>query len=149
MNAYIYNADIYCEPCIKKLIAEIGPNVDEIEDSDSYPQGPNPNGGGEADCPQHCGDCGSFLENPLTAEGYAYVEEQAKQNPNTPVTRNWLEFYDINVSEEDDYYDDDDDEYWWEDYDDDYDDDYDWDDSDEIGDVRADDHDGPISDLVQ
>jgi hypothetical protein len=30
MNTYIYNADIYCEPCILKLIDEIGPNVDEM-----------------------------------------------------------------------------------------------------------------------
>jgi hypothetical protein len=82
-----------------------------------------------------CGDCGSFLENPLTAEGYVYVEEEAKQNPDSPVTREWLEFYDINVSEEDDYCDNDEEDYWEDDEchdDSDYDDE--WEDYDEIGD---------------
>ena len=56
----------------------IGVPVDEsMYDSDDFPKGPYPYGGGEADCPQHCDACGIFLENPLTEEGAAYVREAA------------------------------------------------------------------------
>jgi hypothetical protein len=44
-------------------------------DSDTFPQGPYANGGGEADSPQHCDHCAKFLENPLTSDGLAYVRE--------------------------------------------------------------------------
>ena len=37
--------------------------------------GPLPDGGGEADTPQHCAHCGVFLENPLTQDGVKYVVE--------------------------------------------------------------------------
>ena len=46
-----------------------------IEDSDTYPQGPYAYGGGEADSPQHCDGCQTFLWNPLTSDGYLYVME--------------------------------------------------------------------------
>jgi hypothetical protein len=49
-------------------------------DSDSYPQGPYSNGGGEADCPRHCDVCGIFLENPLTGEGIRYVSEKLTEH---------------------------------------------------------------------
>src|SRR5215467_8720050 len=38
-------------------------------------EGPYPDDGREADTPQHCDTCGVFLENPLTTEGYRYVNE--------------------------------------------------------------------------
>lgn len=44
-------------------------------DSERYPQGPYPDGGGEADSPNHCDRCGIFLHNPLTSVGYGYVNE--------------------------------------------------------------------------
>src|SRR5688572_15247517 len=95
MNAYIYCADIYCEDCGRKIASNIGSvQYDLRQDSDYYPQGPYPDGGGEADCPQHCGcgaDCvnaielkdgwkiGAWLENPLTQYGVEYVREQIKR----------------------------------------------------------------------
>lgn len=98
MQAYIYCADIYCEDCgraIRKRIKAEGfapadPRDETSYDSDEYPKGPYDEGGGEADCPQHCGsgaDClnalelsngtkvGAWLENPLTRDGANYVRE--------------------------------------------------------------------------
>lgn len=57
MNAYLTDCDFYCEDC-----APPG--------AESYPDG-----GGEADCPQHCAHCHEPLGNPLTAEGVRYVIE--------------------------------------------------------------------------
>ena len=56
-------------------------------DSGEFPKGPYDNGGGESDCPQHCGACHEFLENPLTSDGLEY----ARQNPRPE----WDSFYDI------------------------------------------------------
>ncbi len=74
MDVFIYCADIYCEDCGRAIqdqhMAQQG-----AEDSDTYPQGPYPNGGGEADSPQHCGSCGVFLDNPLTGDGESYVRD--------------------------------------------------------------------------
>lgn len=95
MRAYIYCADIWCEDCAKATMAELdAAGVQDDGDSDTYPQGPYSDGGGEADSPQHCGnrhDCpnghdvtaadgrtfhiGAHLENPLTSHGEAYVRE--------------------------------------------------------------------------
>lgn len=89
MEAYIYNADIYCEDCAETIKATLtGPDTG---DSDDYPQGPYPDGGGEADYPQHCGHCGEFLENSLTDNGANYVSEAVANNGAPEV---WREFYD-------------------------------------------------------
>ncbi len=95
MNVYIYSADIYCENCGKEIcksvkIPEYGPPYD----TGDYPYGPIPDGGGEADSPQHCGNisCGVFLENPLTEDGENYVKEIYAEGK-TPTTHEWFEFY--------------------------------------------------------
>lgn len=83
MDAFIYQADIYCEDCGEAIKAEIVQahrhtlSEDNMlkDDSDAWPQGPYSEGGGEADCPQHCGRCGTFLDNPLTGEGETYVRD--------------------------------------------------------------------------
>lgn len=82
MNAYVYQAALLCEDCGGQEIARINGIWERsslgampTEDSDDYPQGPYPNGGGESDSPQHCDSCGTFLENPLTSDGIAGVEE--------------------------------------------------------------------------
>jgi len=114
MQAYIYCADIYCEDCGEKIredidregLAPADPDDETSYDSDEYPKGPYPDGGGEADCPQHCGsgeNCinaielsdghkiGAFLENPLTSDGVKYVQE-AIQNGGE-VAALWAEWY--------------------------------------------------------
>lgn len=83
MDVYIFQADIYCESCGKGLRMEIpkpahADKEDESTyDSDEWPKGPYGDGGGEADCPQHCAACHEFLMNPLTGHGYDWLRAQA------------------------------------------------------------------------
>lgn len=82
MNAYVFQAALYCEDCGNAIKAELDlakktpdePDDEHTFDSDEYPKGPYSDGGGEADCPQYCDDCGEFLENPLTSDGMQWVE---------------------------------------------------------------------------
>lgn len=97
MKAYAYKAALYCEPCREKIKAARNavawPRVMK-EDSDYYPQGPYPAGGGEADCPQHCDACGAFLENPLTDDGREYVRAALERADGDPETlEQWRQFY--------------------------------------------------------
>jgi|SRR5579872_1177043 len=95
MNAYIYQADLLCDRCAKLVMADEQDHR-ESEDSDDYPQGPYTNGGGEADCPQHCSSCGLFLENDLTDDGINYVREVIrKANPSSPspAVLEWSQHY--------------------------------------------------------
>jgi hypothetical protein len=134
MNAYVYQADLWCEECAEEIMArldstiretaeaEVDIEIERLEkslgidlsdspkmrerlvnkrakaighdledessyDSDEYPKGPYPNGGGESDSPQHCADCREFLENPLTSDGYDYVRENQNDE--------WDSFYEI------------------------------------------------------
>ncbi len=83
MDVYIYQAALHCDECGHGICKDLkakgeapdDPKDESSYDSDDYPKGPFADGGGEADCPQHCDSCGVFLENPLTSEGAAYVEE--------------------------------------------------------------------------
>ena len=104
MNAYIYNADIYCEPCastIQQDLAQAEPlrnfpeELDEyLIDSNEWPVGPYAGGGGESDTPQHCGNCRAFLENALTSDGYEYVATAlADVGGDTATKEAWRGFY--------------------------------------------------------
>lgn len=107
--AYIYQADILCHDCASGVMANLagvkqhdGQPMAVSEDSDDYPQGPYPDGGGEADCPQHCGECGEFLDNPLTTEGYEYVREALSDyvwrgDGDRDVLAAWFERYSIGL----------------------------------------------------
>ena len=114
MNVYIYAADIYCEDCGRAIREEIynkgeapfGFGDETSYDSDEFPKGPYPDGGGESDSPQHCGagsDClnaielsdgckiGAWLENELTCTGIKYVQEAIQEGGE--VAELWAEFY--------------------------------------------------------
>lgn len=70
--AYIYQGDIYCRACGGKIELTCSENgVYPSEDSEEWPQ--DIGEPGESDCPQHCGTCGEFLENPLTDDGWDYL----------------------------------------------------------------------------
>lgn len=56
-------------------------------DSGEYPCYASADGGGESDMPAHCVACGEFLENPLTSNGMAYVQENPRGE--------WDSFYGI------------------------------------------------------
>lgn len=86
MMTFIYNADIYCQDCGESIRARrLGVGVVDNGDSDTFPQGPY--GPEEADRPQYCGSCGTFLQNSLTSDGLAYIQE----NPNSE----WDAFYSV------------------------------------------------------
>jgi len=81
MLVYIYAADIYCQQCgeaIRERITREGfapaePDDEWSYDSDEFPKGPYPDGGGEADCPQHCGagpECHNAIEFPPRLQGW-------------------------------------------------------------------------------
>lgn len=94
MDVYIYQADIYCDDCgvaYQKDLENTVPTLDR-DDSDNWPRGPYGDGGGEADSPQHCGDCHIHLENPLTPDGERYVIAAVASGAGV-VAGDWLEYY--------------------------------------------------------
>jgi len=104
MNAYLYQAELFCADCGEHLRSVLplpaGANLDDEStwDSDAYPKGPVADGGGEADSPQHCGDCNEFLQNPLTPDGIAYVRKALTIYESTGEGRDlilaqWRDFY--------------------------------------------------------
>lgn len=104
MDAYIYKADLWCTKCITKIKQELttpdNPDDETTFDSDDYPKGPYPDGGGEADSPNHCAECALFLENPLTDDGREYVREAVSQHRHDRYIKGtiklWSDFYEIN-----------------------------------------------------
>ncbi len=101
MKAYAYNAALYCEHCAELIKDDAAcAGFEDSGDSNDYPQGPLSDGGGEADCPQHCDDCGTFLENPLTADGVQYVQEVVNERRGC-CWEEWSKFYGISPKTED------------------------------------------------
>jgi len=112
MYTYMYQADLLCEDCgiaVKNDLNSQGKEPENIEneysfDSDDYPKGPYPDGGGESDVPCHCGSCGAFLENPLTRDGLEYVGEEIKTSlipgnrKTQTVIEEWIGFYGFSLS---------------------------------------------------
>lgn len=85
MNVYTFQADLYCWQCGESIQDDLrAESVIDYGDSDTFPQGPYANGGGESDSPCHCADCGVFLENPLTHDGLAYVQQALDRNTGKP-----------------------------------------------------------------
>lgn len=87
MQVYMLQAALICDHCASEFMANTPkpdhvvyfPNLNEYDessyDSDEWPKGPYPDGGGEADTPQHCDHCGEFLDNPLTPDGEECVRD--------------------------------------------------------------------------
>lgn len=105
-DVYVYAADLYCEDCGRWIRKELG-RKDASGGGDVYPDGPYPDGGGESDSPQHCGNdekclnammfdgvkVGVWLGNPLTTDGVEYLKEMLS-NPNaTPYQLALHEFW--------------------------------------------------------
>jgi hypothetical protein len=92
IDAYVYAADLFCEDCGRAIQKGMKKTSDNEDD---YPQGPYPDGGGEADGPEHCGNhdrclnamefagtkVGVWLGNPLTTDGVEALKEMLS-NPN-------------------------------------------------------------------
>jgi hypothetical protein len=120
MQVYMFCAALLCEECGVKartahrhsMPVDFDQDDESSYDSDNFPKGPYPDGGGEADTPQHCDRCSVFLENPLTGDGYAYVREAVENGHDAlasggalrivwrnPVVKQWSEFYGIKPGE--------------------------------------------------
>jgi hypothetical protein len=105
VDFYIFQAECYCENCVEKLKAELrkiepepANSDDETTfDSNEWPKGPFSDE--ESDSPDHCSNCGVFLENPLTSAGYKYVKEYMRDDPNSDVVKEWAEFYELSFLE--------------------------------------------------
>lgn len=94
MDAYVYRAALLCEDCAESVMGSLPHDTVDQGDSDCWPQGPYSDGGGEADCPQHCDHCHAFLENSLTHDGIRYVEEKIEAGEGNPAAlAEWREFY--------------------------------------------------------
>jgi hypothetical protein len=116
MDAYLYQAALLCADCAVitmneiELLNMLGGSSSPFRrtkpwtDSDSYPQGPYPDGGGEADTPQHCDACCIFLKNPLTTDGSRYLNEQLIEHArdgsgDADVLASWARYYNAQVYE--------------------------------------------------
>ncbi len=102
MDVYMYQADLYCAECVEKIKADLEKHNSlhwpaTQTDSDSYPQGPYPDGGDEADRPQHCAHCGCFLENPITSDGYAYVQTELTELLRSSPVGEWFDCYSFSI----------------------------------------------------
>ena len=114
---YIYNGDLYCQPCGKALVEQFNGlldadtrnvlgwsnNPDLYEDSNSWPQEYS-RGEGESDTPDHCGtmDCQRFLGRTLTPDGIEYVKQSVFHDLDQygaigPVVEGWMDFYGIDL----------------------------------------------------
>jgi hypothetical protein len=108
MDAYVYAADLYCEDCGRAIQDELKDDGHEdTGDSEEYPQGPYPDGGGESDGPAHCGadakcinamtlagvTIGAWLGNPLTEEGVRYLQEMLDAPNPSPYQRALHDFW--------------------------------------------------------
>jgi hypothetical protein len=118
MDAYVYQAALLCRPCaVEAMTALEGENMSDgsaysrvqvwphsWQESGYYPQGPYGDGGGEADTPQHCDHCNAFLDNPLTQDGYRYVNEKLTEHArdgsgDAEVLKQWSERYNSSLFE--------------------------------------------------
>ena len=121
---YIYNGDLYCQPCGKALVEQFNGlldadtrnvlgwsnNPDLYEDSNSWPQEYSRHDG-ETDTPDHCGtmDCQRFLGRTLTDDGVEYVKQSAFDDLTLrgtigDVVQGWLDYYGIDLESIDGYY---------------------------------------------
>jgi len=71
MDTYIYQAELICGFCATEIMKSLLPpdgfifDDDSSYDSDDYPKGPLPDGGGESETANFCGGCREPLNNPV------------------------------------------------------------------------------------
>jgi len=85
---YVYQSDVYCDDCgdlIRgKLHAQGKAPEDTMDlasfDSDDFPKDAEVEYE-ESDIPEHCAQCYKMLRNPLTSDGYQYVQSALNELP--------------------------------------------------------------------
>lgn len=87
MDIYHLRGELYCAKCA----------TDEME-------GPVSLGEGESDIPHHCGECGVFLENPITDRGRRNICDMIAKLEREGIgdedhLMEYLDYYDITESE--------------------------------------------------
>lgn len=111
---YIYKADVYCDECGDEIRGKLhaqGKTPEDTMDHSSYDSDDFPKDADveheESDTPEHCAQCRKFLRNPLTSDGYSYVQEKlnetdvtspyelGKLNNLNPVLADWAGWYDF------------------------------------------------------
>lgn len=78
-TCYVYSGELLCTSCgnaEKEIIRAAYPERVDSEFSDHWPQEETIS---ESDTPDHCAGCGCFLDNPLTLDGMAYVQQWARR----------------------------------------------------------------------
>jgi hypothetical protein len=98
-DAYVYQTDLLCEDCAHEIARKLDKKkVIDDGDSDTYPQGPHRDGGGESDSFHFCGlgpkcinsveidrqKIGCPLGNPLTRDGAIRLREQVVEDLLSP-----------------------------------------------------------------
>lgn len=91
-TCYVYSGELLCDDCggdiVQTLVAEC---IDDDGDSCHFPQMELIS---ESDTPDHCARCQTFLQNPLTHDGMAYVQRALDENTGKPeVLRQWAKHY--------------------------------------------------------
>lgn len=83
---YVYTAELFCNSCgsaIKQGLDLENPPKEDTGDSNDYPQTALISQS-ETDTPNHCGDCGGYLAQPLTDNGIEYAIQCIRQYVTTP-----------------------------------------------------------------
>lgn len=123
MNVYTYQAALLCERCARSVLLKLNAEQSAadpdaktfgelpqhastadlcrmVHDNGSgreLPDGPFPDGGGAADCPQHCDKCQAFLQNDLTDAGEAWLKQTMADAVTagriTGTVHQWAQFY--------------------------------------------------------
>ncbi len=85
---YIYQADVYCDDCGDEIRGKLhaqGKAPEDVMDHHSYESDDFPKDSDieheESDTPMYCAKCGKFMHNPLTSEGYKYVQSALNELP--------------------------------------------------------------------
>ena len=85
---FIYQADVYCDDCGEQIRGKLhaqGKAPEDVMDHRSYDSDDFPKDADieheESDIPQYCAQCQKFLHNPLTSDGYKYVQSALNELP--------------------------------------------------------------------
>ena len=112
---YIYQADVYCDDCGDEIRGKLhaqGKAPEDVMNSASYDSDDFPKDYDhrheESDTPEHCVKCGKFLRNPLTQDGYWYVQEKLNESGANRLHKlsdplwDWAGWYDFSYWDQED-----------------------------------------------